>query len=165
MGSIIIRAHQKLILHIVQCHIHAGHPEELSLRTPDGGYDADHHNVFSHQFIYIGIHNVRTACVFDFHIIFFFKIVKSILMLFKDITCFFFILIHHSLISNISVMDRIRFSRSIRYDVLLKICKPCGKPVAPFQKPHQSDVYGIPLLPGIQCGIFRREPANPTTFP
>ncbi len=136
MGRTIIGADQKLFLHMIQPDVHARHPQEISLCIPDRRDNADHHNIFAHQLINIGIHDIQIARLFDLHIILFLIIVKGILMFFKHISCILLIGIYHGFISDILLMAAVRLSVSVCNRILFKICKSSRKSVPAFQKPY-----------------------------
>ena len=132
MGRIIISTNKQLFLHIVQSYIDTSYTKKFSLCIPNRRDNTNHHNIFSHQFIYIRVHNIWCACLFNLHIIFFFIIVKGIFMLFKKIACFLLIWIYNCFISNVSSMNTIRFSIGICNHIFFKISKRCWKSITTF---------------------------------
>ena len=152
VGRFIIGADQKLLLHIVQAHIHAGNPEEFALRIVYRGNNAYHHDIFSHQLINIRVHDIWLSGFFYLHIVFFFVIVKRILVFFKNISRLIFIRIYDRFISNIPLMHAVRLPIGIGNRILLKISKCRRIPAAAFQKPHQRRIYGVPLFFWVQLG-------------
>ena len=61
MGGLIARAGKTHGLQIVQGHIHTGHAHKISLCIMNGGDNADHHDLFTHELIYIGLHQIGLA--------------------------------------------------------------------------------------------------------
>ena len=152
MRRLIIRADQKLLLHLIKRHINTAHAEKLALRIPQRRNDADHHNVISHQLIHIRVHNIRFPALFDLLPVLFIIIIKGIFMLLKNISCLFLIRIHNCLIRHIFFVHTVRHTVGIRNGILLKIGKCGRKSIAVLQKPHQSGINRPSLLSWIQCG-------------
>ena len=132
MGGAVICTHKEFLLHIIKAYINAGYPEEIPFCIQDRGNNTDHHDIFSHEFINIRVHDIRLASFFDLPPILFIVIVKGVFMLFKNIPGICLIGIYYGFKGHVLFVDAVGLPVGVCNDVLLKISKCSGETVPAF---------------------------------